>query len=128
MPQIIVVVRELGRVKPDYWLPFDVPEVPAVGSYLSIQRPDRREPFGEDLIVRHVWWRLAHPETGSIGSDPPKVGSLTEIFVECDPALSPYSSDHWRKMLEAARDRGVEVVEFDVSRIAIRESDLEGSS
>jgi len=31
-------------------------------------------------------------------------------------------------MLEAARDRGVEVVEFDVSRIAIRESDLEGSS
>lgn len=127
MPEIIVVVRELGGVKPDYSLPFNVPEVPALGSYLSIQRPNKPAPFGEDLIVRHVWWRLAHPETGGYASDPPKVGSLIEIFVECDMALGPHSSDHWRKMLEAARDRGVAVVEFDVARIAIRESDL-GSS
>lgn len=123
MPQIIVVVRELGGIEPDYWLPFEVPEVPAVGTYLSIYRPDKPEPFGEDLIVRYVWWRLKHPETGGFGDDPPKVGSLIEIVVECDMALGPYSSDHWRKMLEGARERGVEVVEFDVSRIAIPESD-----
>ena len=124
MLEIVVVVRELGRLKPDYSLHFTVPEVPAIGSYLSIQRPDHPEPFGEDLIVRRVWWRLAHPETGGVGSDPPKQGGVTEIFVECDQALSPYSSDRWRQMLEAARERGAEVEEFEVSRFSIRESDL----
>jgi hypothetical protein len=64
MVQINLVVRELGRLKPDYSLDFELPEVPAVGSYISIQRLDHPEPYGEDVIVRKVWWRLKHPETG----------------------------------------------------------------
>lgn len=124
MVRVIVVVRELGRLKPDYSLDFELPEVPAVGSYISVQRPDKPKPFGEDLIVRKVWWRLNHPETAGFGSNPPKSGSLQEIFVECDPALSPYSSDHWRRLVEGAKRGGVDVEEFEVARVSVRESDL----
>ena len=124
MVKVNVIVRELGRLKPDYSLDFELPEVPAIGSYISVQRPDKHEPFGEDLIVRKVWWRLKHPETAGFGSQPAKIGSLTEIFVECDPALSPYSSDDWRRLAEGAKSRGVEVEDFEVARVSVRESDL----
>jgi len=61
------------------------------------------------VIVRHVWWRLFHIEThGRKSSEKPSVGKLVDIFVECDPALSPYSSDNWRKRLE---EKPVEVFE-----------------
>ena len=55
MVKINLVVRELGKLKPDYSLDFELPEVPAVGSYVSIQRPDKPKPYGEDVIVRKVW-------------------------------------------------------------------------
>ncbi len=45
MVKINLVVRELGKLKPDYSLDFELPEVPAIGSYISIQRPDHPEPF-----------------------------------------------------------------------------------
>jgi hypothetical protein len=112
---VIIVVREEGRLKPDYWLKFEVPEVPAVGSYISIRRQDKREPLGEDLVVRKVWWRLTHPETEPFAGKP-KVGSLTEIFVECDVAVGPYSSTDWRTKVEAARARGIEIEEFQLDR------------
>ncbi len=117
MVRVNVVVRETGRLKPDYSLDFDLPEVPAIGSYISVQRPVNREPYGEDLIVRKVWWRLKHPEIATTSSVPPKIGSLTEVFIECDPALSPYSSDQWRRLLEGAKERGVEVEQFEVSQL-----------
>jgi len=53
--------------------------------YISIRRQDKREPWGEALVVRKVWWRFQHPETEGFGGRP-KVCSLTEIFVECDVA------------------------------------------
>ena len=121
MTRVIIVVRELGRTKPDYTLPFDLPEVPAVGSYISINRPDNPEPFSEDVIVRKVWWRLHHPETSGFGSEPEKVGKLTEIFVECEPAVGPYASDRWRDTMTAARERGVEVEDFEIVRLSIRQ-------
>lgn len=124
MVRVIVVVRELGGLKPDYSLNFDLPEVPSIGSYISVQRPDKPEPFGEDLIVRKIWWRLKHPKTGVTASQPAKIGSLTEIFVECDPALSPYSSDDWRRLAEGGKNRGIDVEEFEVARFSVRESDL----
>jgi hypothetical protein len=120
--RVIVFVREFGKLKPDFSLNFDLPEVPAIGSYISIQRPDNPEPFGEDLIVRKVWWRLKHPETAGFASQPAKIGSVKEIFVECDPALSPYSSDSWRRLAEGAKSRGVEVEAFKVSRFGVPES------
>lgn len=124
MTIVNIIVRAIGGLKPDYSLDFDLPEVPSVGSYISIQRPDKMSPYGEDLIVRQVWWRLVHPETAGYGSEPPKVGSVREVFVECDVAQGPYSSDSWRQIAEGARDRGIEVEEFKVARYSARESEL----
>ena len=123
MVRIVLVVRELGALKPDYSLDFELPEVLAVGSYVSIQRPDKREPYGEDVIVRKVWWRLKHEEAGGFATVS-KVGSLHEIFVECEVATSPYSSDSWLKTAEAGRARGVNVEEFEVARFSLREGDV----
>lgn len=124
MIRVTIVVREIGRLKPDYSLDFDLPEVPRSGDYISIQRPDKPEPFGEDLIVRKVWWRLDHPETNGFGSDQPKIGSVREMVVECEVALGPYSSDDWRRLAEGAKSRGLEIEEFEVARLSVRESDL----
>lgn len=115
MVKITVVVREPGTFKPDFFLDFEVPEVPRIGDYISIRRLDQREPYGEDVIVRQVWWRLRHPEThGFQSSEKQAVGELVEIFVECDPALSPYSSESWRKSLSHVPPENVE--KFKVAR------------
>ncbi|HVW74762.1 MAG TPA: hypothetical protein VHC39_14095 [Rhizomicrobium sp.] len=118
MFHVYIVVRESrGRLKPDYSLEFALPEIPRVGDYLSIQRPDHRKPYGEDLVVRQVWWRLAHSETGPIATDPPKVGKVDEIYVECDPVIGPWSSDDWRNANSGAE-------EMKVARLDIRESEF----
>ena len=111
MTRATIVIREIGRLKPDYSLEFDLPEVSAIGNYISIQRPDKQKPHGKDVIVRKIWWRLKHPETNPFGGETAKVGQLSEIMIECDPALGPYSSDKWRVLTEVTnregRDRGV---------------------
>ncbi len=123
VPKMTIVVRELGKTKPDYSLAFDLPEIPRVGDYISIHRPDKPEPFGEDLIVRHVWWRLEHPETRGVAtSGSERTGRIKELFVECDQAIGPYSSADWRDSLDAARKRGAAVDQFGVSRSGARES------
>jgi hypothetical protein len=124
MVQLILIVRDVGKLKPDYSLNFELPEVPDVGSYISVQRPDQPDPFGEDLIVRKVWWRLDHPETGGFAADVSKIGSVREIYVECEVALSPYSSDDWRRVAEGAKSRGIDVEEFEVARVSFRQSDM----
>ena len=124
MVKINLVVRELNRLKPDYSLNFELPEVPAIGSYISIQRPDHPEPYGEDVVVRRIWWRLKHPETATLSSNPPKIGAVNEIFVECEVAIGPYSSDAWLKSANAGKARGANVEEFDVERFAVGESEL----
>lgn len=129
MPRVEIVVREPGRKKPDYSLTFDLPEIPRVGDYISIQRPDKPDPYGEDMIVRHIWWRLKHAETGSAAASPAKVGGIDEVWIECEPALSPYSSDSWRNLLEGSRTgRGSIIEEFDVERFSVRESEVGGAS
>jgi hypothetical protein len=122
--RVTIVVREVGRLKPDYSLDFELPEVPHAGDYISVQRPDKPEPYGEDLIVQKVWWRLKHAETAGFGSDPPKIGGLTEIMVECAQAIGPYSSDQWRDTLTAKRANGAEIPEFEVARVQIRQDAL----
>jgi len=123
---VTVMVREAGSAKPDYSLKFDLPEIPRVGSYISVTRPDTPEPYSEeDLVVRLVWWRLHHPETRAVvSSESEKIGDVTEIIVECDPALGPWARDQWRNMMETAISRGVEVERFPVRRLTVRESDL----
>jgi hypothetical protein len=124
MVQVIVVIREIGREKPDYSLPFDLPGVPSAGDYISIFRPDSPT-HSEDVIVRHVWWHLHSPETRAVvtGGEP-KIGRLREVMVECDVAVGPYARDQWRDSAEAAKRRGVDVAEFNVARVSVRESDL----
>jgi hypothetical protein len=121
MVDVVLVVRELGKLKPDYSLHFSLPEVPAVGSYISINRPDHRDPYGEDVIVRQVWWRLFHPITAGVVSGPAaeRAGQVKEIFVECEIAMGPYASGEWRRSYEGRP--GVE--EFEVSRLSIPEPD-----
>jgi hypothetical protein len=121
--RIIVIVREVGRLKPDYSLDFDVPAIPSPGDYLSIHRPDKPKPYGEDLIVRQVWWRLEHPETSGFGSGEPKIGKVEEIYVECDPAVGPWSSDQWRDSLEHALSTG-QAEELKVARLSVRQDAL----
>jgi hypothetical protein len=105
MIKFTIVVRELDNLNPDYWLNFEAPSVPNIGTYISINRLDERKPLGEDLIVRQVWSRFHHPETHGFASGPPATGKLVETFVECDQALGPYSSPKWRKRLEASQQR-----------------------
>jgi|SRR5665213_2380860 hypothetical protein len=61
MEKITIVVRKTGSLEPDHSLNFEVPSLPRVGNYLSIHRDDAPRPFGEDLIVRQVWWRMEYP-------------------------------------------------------------------
>ena len=114
MERITVVVRKAGGLEPDYSVKFEVPTIPRVGTYLSIHRDGSPRPFGEDLIVRQVWWRLEHPDGDRDAST--SVGKVEEIIVECAKAIGPYSTETWRKELLLAEKRGVEVEEFDLSR------------
>ncbi|WP_031294948.1 hypothetical protein [Sphingobium ummariense] len=118
MLNFVLVIREPGRLAPDYSLNFTAAVLPRVGDYISVQRSDKPRPYGEDMIVRAVWWRLDHPETGTATTEP-KAGSVNEIFVECEPAVGPYSSDQWRDMIAASGGP-----EFEVERFSVRESDI----
>jgi hypothetical protein len=124
MVQVNIVVLEIGKLKPDFSLDFELPEVPAVGSYISILRPDTPEPYGEDLVVRKIWWRLKHPETRGAESPLAQIGSFHEIFVECNQAAGPYSSASWLLLLDSAKKRAVEIEEFHVSRLSAPESEI----
>lgn len=123
--EVNIVIREPGRLKPDYSMLFELPELPRPGDYISVTRPDEPEPYSEDFVVRAVWWRLHHPETEAVTSKP-KTGGLREIFVECEIAVGPYASDRWRKSVDHARVRGVSVEEFPIARFSVRQSDLPG--
>jgi hypothetical protein len=118
--KVRIMVREVGELKPEYSLDFDLPEIPSPGSYISIQRPNAFGDHGEDLIVDQVWWRLQLDEAG--------IGSIKMIFVECVQAIGPWSSDRWRDTLEAQRKRGKEVPELKVARFGAREDSAKGNA
>lgn len=123
--KVTIVVREVGRTSPDYSLEFEMPAVPAEGQYISVFRPDAPQ-HSEDLIVRHVWWHLGHPETATV-SDGSKVGAVANIMVECDIAEGPYSLDSWRRQAVAARSRGIDVPEMEVSRYSLTQAEMAGT-
>jgi hypothetical protein len=50
MVKIVLAVRELERLDPEVRLDFELPEVPAVGSYISIQRPEHEAEWGKTLL------------------------------------------------------------------------------
>ena len=103
MVTFIVVVREAGSPRPAYWVEFDAPALPRVGDYLSIQRPDKPSRYGESLIVRNIWWRLAHQ--GRSGFPDWAVNRRPgEVFVECDSTAHQYSNKSWLRMVESVHD------------------------
>lgn len=123
--EITVMIREPGRLNPDYSLKFAVPAVPSVGSYISITRPDTPAPWSEDVIVRAIWWQLLHPETNGFADDDDEhVGRTTEVVVECEIAEGPNSSDHWRNTVQAAREKGVDVPVFEIARLSVTQGEL----
>lgn len=120
MVEVIVVIREVNSLKPEYYLQFDLPRVPAIGEYISIHRPDLPDPYSEDMIVRCVWWRLNHPETRASvsGDEKLKTGSVEEIFVECEQAVGPLSADRWRDRLTGRAPA------LEVARLSIRQDEM----
>ncbi len=100
-----------------------------MGDYISVQRPAAPRPWGDDLVVRQVWWRLDHPETRAVVPENTElIGTLHELFVECDQAIGPWSSDAWRDSLESAEQRGIKIEKLKVARYSCRQSDLPGAA
>jgi len=122
MPKVTIAVREIGRKKLDYQIVFDLPEVPKVGDYISVTRPDD-QPWTEDYVVRKVWWQLHYPHTGGFANGDER-GSLSEIVVVVEQAIGPQSADRWRDDLERRRSDGLDVEEFDVPGYGIRQDHL----
>lgn len=120
MPKITLVVRDVGKLSPDYSMEFEVPEIPRTGDYISVRRPDI-EPWTEDFIVRQVWWQLKDTGEKPYRDENDKPGTVTEIFVEVDQAIGPYAADRWRDRLEQDRLNGREIVEFEVARMQVRQ-------
>lgn len=77
-----------GGGETDYSLPMEMPEIPRAGDYLTITRPGQNGT--ENFVVKRTWWSLEFDESKS-------VGSTTEVWVECEFALSPFSSDTHKK-------------------------------
>lgn len=90
----------------DYSLPIDMPEIPRSGDYISISRPNQKGV--ESFIVKRTWWNLefdAQKETGT----------TKEIWVECEFALSPSSSENHKKACERYAELEGFIHEFDES-------------
>lgn len=122
--EVIIVVRERQRAKPEHSINFALPALPRPGDYISVFRPDSPT-HSEDLVVRKVWWNLRYDDSSGYGdSDNPMVGRLRDIMVECDQAIGPYARDHWRDGLVGYEERGNVVERFDVERLSIREDEL----
>jgi len=97
MIKFSLIVRTRPGWAPLYVLDFEAPQLPREGDYLSVQRPATGA-TSEDMIVRKVWWRFAHPMQAVFDTDY-HVGALTEAMVECEAATSLYSSEPWRQRL-----------------------------
>lgn len=114
MLDVIIAVREPGRLKPDWSSRFLLPEIPEIGSYITINRPGESAPWGEDMVVKKVWWMLFNPNGNSTENSPDHVGTVKQIIVLCEAALGPFSTKSWRNAHEGRT--GVQT--FEVARFA----------
>jgi hypothetical protein len=89
----------------------EMPALPRAGDYISVRREgvvDERADYNgsEDFIVRRVWWHCSYPDDGKLshtsGSEP--VG-VAEVNVECEFAISPYSSKAHQRSANTAKRR-----------------------
>jgi hypothetical protein len=102
-----------GGGETDYGLDFALPAIPRPGDYISVMRPNQSG--SEDFIVRRTWWQLNYPEGPSV-QDAKKFtpGSISQIYVECEFAKGPYSSENHSKSCEVYGRKG-KLQEFDQS-------------
>ena len=100
-----------GGGEADYGLTMDMPALPREGDYISVRREwvvDPKPDYvgSEDFIVRRVWWLCKYPDDGKIshvaGAEP--VG-VAEVNVECEFAISPYSSKAHKRGANTAKKR-----------------------
>jgi hypothetical protein len=95
-----------GGGETDYSIPFELPEIPRAGDYISIQRSNQAGT--ENFIVRRTWWNLEFDEAA-------KTGTCTEVWVECEFALSPFASENHKRACESYKIKKGELKEFDES-------------
>lgn len=93
-----------GGGEADYSLDFDLPGVPQPGDYISVTRPD--EEGTANFIVRRTWWSLNYPvgARASLTKDTTETGICTGLVVECEFALSPYSTEAHKRACESYRN------------------------
>lgn len=95
-----------GGGKQNYTLEIEMPKIPSKGDYLLIMKPE--EKGTENFIVKRTWWGLKVDENKNSGQ-------VTEIWIECEFALSNQSSEsHKDKCVEYKRQTGT-LLEFDDS-------------
>lgn len=95
-----------GGGETDYGLDFESPGVPQPGDYICIKDSD--EPGRQkNFIVRRSWWYFKSEKNQELGS--------TEgVTVECEFALSPFSSESHKSACELHSQKR-KVTEFDDS-------------
>jgi hypothetical protein len=96
----------------EYSLEFELPSVPQPGNYISITRPGQLG--AEEFIVRRILWHLEHPTTGAYGEEG-ETGTMRGLYVQCEFARGPYSSDEHRRMCDAFEQGGREVQSLETS-------------
>ena len=97
----------------EYSLQFELPSVPQPGNYISIIGPDQQV-GSEDFIVRRSLWHLEHPTTGAYGEEG-ETGTMRGLYVQCEFARGPYSSDEHRRTCDGFERGGREVQSFETS-------------
>jgi hypothetical protein len=113
--KVTLVFVPPGGGDAEYSLQFELPSVPQPGSYISITRPDQQVGT-EDFIVRRNLWSLEHPTTGAYETESTRqAGAMRELWVQCEFARGPYSSDEHRRTCDGFERGGREVQSFETS-------------
>ena len=85
-----------GGGETEYSLEFDLPSVPQRGDYISVFRPGQAG--AETFVVKRTWWSLEF-------DDEHTRGSLNNVWVECEFALSYAASEEHRRYCEGFKRR-----------------------
>ena len=101
-----------GGGETDYSLDFEIPALPNIGDYMTVVRPP--DLGTSDFIVRRIHWGLQSDPYNPTATAH-RVGTCTGITIECEFALSPYSSDSHKSCVDIYDARGKGRLEFDVS-------------
>jgi hypothetical protein len=104
MFKVRLVIYPVGGGEEQYSLDMMVPALPRQGDYLTVLRSgvrskDERHLGSEDFWVRRVAWMFDYPDDGKLyhGEGDGPVGRATHIYVECEFAVTAYSSQSHRE-------------------------------